>query len=164
MEDILKIYSPEALALREKIRETDPGVVSRRAASALEQAAWMVQVMLADGAIAEKEMEALRHFAERRQIPRARLDSMVSAGLAGSLTVAAPETQEEANEWLDSMAEMVLADGVVSPKEQEAMVHMARHLRFTETDIRQVLARKRTELYQQSKVLLKANQNKSGGL
>jgi len=157
LEDILKVYSPEALALREKIRATDPTVVSRRSASALEQAAWMVQVMLADGTIDEKETEALRHFAERRQIPRERLEAMMAAGRAGVLTVSAPENQEEANEWLDSMAEMVLADGVVSPKEKEAMVNMASRLHFTETDIVQVLARKRTELYQQSKARLKAN-------
>ncbi|MDD2237892.1 MAG: TIM44-like domain-containing protein [Kiritimatiellae bacterium] len=162
LEDILNVYTPEAQALREKIRATDPTVISRRSASALEQAAWMVQVMLADGTIDEKETEALRHFADRRQIPRERLESMMAAGRAGALTVSAPENQEEANEWLDSMAEIVLADGVVSPKEKEAMVNMARRLHFTETDIRQVLARKRTELYQQSKAQVKMHQNKSG--
>ena len=61
------------------------------------------------------------------------------------------------------MAEMVLADGIISPKEKEAMVNMARRLHFREADIQQIIARKRTRLYQQSKERLKSEKKNTGG-
>lgn len=163
LENILKVYTPEAQALREQLRATDPAMLQRRSMSSMEQAGWMVQVMLADGEISDREMDTLLHFAERRQIPRPRIDALITAMRAGQLSAPAPSTQEEANEWLDSMAEMVLADGTISPKEKEAMVNMARRLHFRDADIQQIINRKRTQLYQQGKVLLKTSEAKSGG-
>lgn len=163
LEQVLKVYTPEAQALREKIRETDPAAVARRGVSSVEQAGWMIQVMLADGQINDKEMEALVHFADRRNIPRPRIDAMITAMRTGQLTVSAPVDREEANEWLDSMAEMVLADGTISPKEKEAMLNMARRLQFSEADIQQVITRKRTQLYQLSRKQLKTIREKEGG-
>jgi hypothetical protein len=122
LENILKVYTPEAQALREQLRTGDPTMLKRRAMSSLEQAGWMVQVMLADGQINDREMETQLHFAERRQIPLPRIEALITAiapGSYGARAVHAGGSERMAR----LHAEMVLPMDHLA-KEKEAMVNM----------------------------------------
>ena len=156
LEQIVKVYSKEAAALRQEIAALDPVQVENRSRSSLEHAAWMVQVMLADGAIDEREMQTLRAFAGKHHIQDAQLDQLIAAVKQGTLTVPQPANNAEAQAWLDSMAEMVLADGKITPQEKQAMLNMAKKLNFSQTDIAQILRKKRSDLYQQSRAAIKS--------
>jgi len=155
LEKILKVYSKEAMALQKTFADAASVPVKSSGRSSLEQAAWMIQVMLADGHIDDKEKQTLLAFAKGHGISRERIESMISSMKAGRLNVVMPKDDNEAREWLEIMAEMVLADGKITAPEQQAMLNMAKRLNITQADINRIINRKRTDLYQQSKQHIK---------
>jgi uncharacterized tellurite resistance protein B-like protein len=157
LEKILKVYSPEAAALREAIQSGDPNQVEKRQISSREQVGWMIQVMLADGEIDAREQETLAAFAKKHAIPEQKVNDMVAAMKAGTLQVPQPQSNEEATEWLHTMAEMVLADGKVTASEKQAMLNMGKRLHFSSADINHIIHNARGNLYRQSRESLRAS-------
>jgi uncharacterized tellurite resistance protein B-like protein len=107
-------------------------------------------------------MKTLEAFAAKHAIPAEKLQAMINAMKAGHYTVPEPKNAAEANEWLERMAEMVLADGRVTAQEKRAMLNMAARLNLAEADINNMLTRKRMELYQAHKTEIRKAKKNAG--
>jgi uncharacterized tellurite resistance protein B-like protein len=116
-----------------------------------ELAAWMVYVMLADGEIDENEEELLHSFGTSHGVSQAQIQQLIAAMKAGELQVGLPADGGEARRWLETMAEMALADGFIAKEEQDAMLALGEHLSLAKYDVMQIIAQTRKRLYQQSK-------------
>jgi uncharacterized membrane protein YebE (DUF533 family) len=111
----------------------------------------MIKVMLADGVVDDKERALIDGYAAARNIPTAQIDLLVDGIQAGSLETPMPPSKVEAESWLEEMATMALADGFVSKEEKQAMMTLGQALDFSAFDIKQLILRTRTRLYQESK-------------
>ena len=118
--------------------------------------AWMIRVMLADGKIDNEEMDLLKHYADLSHLSSADLEKMINSAKNGTLEVAMPASTDEASEWLSTMAEMALADGNVDNDEMNAILSLGKYLDFTKYDVRQIILKKKRQLYKQHRDRLKS--------
>jgi len=148
---------------------TAPGTPAAKSGAAtgrggIELAAWLVQVMLADGQVDGDERALIDAYGQARGINPAQIDALIAAQRAGQLEAPQPATAAEAQAWLETMAEMALADGFIVKEERQAILAVGHRLQFTAHDVNQVILRKRRELYQASKrALREARQSASRG-
>lgn len=115
-----------------------------------EAAAWMVQVMLADGTIDAKERQLIESYGAARGVPKPQIDMLITAMQSGQLEAPQPGSKDEAREWLTAMTSMALADGEVSPEEMDGLMTMARRLQFSEYDVKMLIKKTRRKLFQQA--------------
>lgn len=162
------LYSAEIQALRRELLPAAPPSVPGSAASAaasaggaaavgmrpgsnLELAAWMVGVMVADGEIDPRERELLETFALRRGLTSQQIDQLARSAEAGGLEAPAPATPEETRQWLEAMAEVALADGLITKPERAALAALGSHVGYSHYDINQIILRTRSRLYKASR-------------
>src|SRR5207249_3952280 len=83
--------------------EEQPAVSPRRPVKAA-CLAWLVQMMVADGQVDEKEREVLQGVAEKAGMRQADIDALVARASAGGADGAAkPADDAEARDWMDAM-------------------------------------------------------------
>ena len=111
---------------------------------------------LADGKIDNEEMDLLKHYADLSHLSSADLEKMINSAKNGTLEVAMPASTDEASEWLSTMAEMALADGNVDNDEMNAILSLGKYLDFTKYDVRQIILKKKRQLYKQHRDRLKS--------
>lgn len=116
-----------------------------------ELAAWMVYMMLADGEIDDKEEKLLRTFATNHGVSDAQTQQLIASMKAGELEVGLPADGQEARRWLETIAEMALADGFIAKEEQQAMLALGEHLELAQHDVMQIIAKTRKRMYQEEK-------------
>ena len=119
--------------------------------SSLELTGWMINVMMADGSVDEEERKLIQKFASARGIKQHLIDQLIAAMEIGKLKTPFPDSSDEVKEWLGIMAEMTLSDGAIDDAEKKAMMCLGRKLNLAMFDINQIIARKRRELYKNSK-------------
>lgn len=126
-------------------------VPGSRPESSLEQAAWMVKMMLADGSIDAKERALLETFAQQRGLTRGQIDVLVRSAAAGELDAPVPADGDETRRWLEAMAEVALADGKINPREKSALQSLGKYIGYSAYDVNQVLIKTRARLYREAK-------------
>lgn len=119
--------------------------------SSLEQAAWMVKMMVADGHIDDQEREQLELFSQHRGLTTGQIEALIQSALAGELEAPAPRDVEETQRWLESMAEVALADGRIDPREKAALQSLGKHVGYSAYDMNQVIVKTRARLYREAK-------------
>ncbi|MDT8389501.1 MAG: TIM44-like domain-containing protein [Lentisphaeria bacterium] len=120
-------------------------------ASALEQAAWMIKMMVADGYVDDQEREQLEHFARHRGLTTGHIDTLIQSAVAGELDAPAPRDLAETTRWLEAMAEVALADGKIDPREKAALQSLGKHVGYSAYDMNQVIVKTRARLYREAK-------------
>ncbi|MHC4871062.1 MAG: TIM44-like domain-containing protein [Planctomycetota bacterium] len=165
--DVQPMLSPKVSEMRRSFRQVQAGSgVAAKAkdevgtpgeciSGGAEAAAWMIQVMLADGVIDAKEQKLINSFAEARGVPADQINMLIEAMKSGELEAPKPNTKDEAREWIEAMAAMALADGRISPEEKEALTQLGRKLNYSPYDINMIITKKRTELYQRAQTRIK---------
>jgi len=144
------VYTPqstELASLRMKLGGQMAATHTMR--SPLERLAWMIQVMLADGVIDDKEREMLTAFAQSKRISMDRVEQMIGMMQAGQFKAPQPTRPGEADQWLDDMIDMALADGTISGKEQQLIETMAARLGYSRSDLKIRIGKRRGELFRQ---------------
>ena len=99
---------------RQNLTQTAPASPASAAAPSprgSEMLGWVIQTVLADGVVSEKEQQYLHSIAQTRRVPIEHLDEMIEAAKGGSLDVAAPADRDETRAWLEAMIEAGFADG-----------------------------------------------------
>jgi len=118
--------------------------------------AWLARIAAADGAIDEAEMAMLKDMASKRGVSDDRLRELVNAAQVGTLQVPEPANDEEARQWLASMAAMALADGKIDDQELATLRIAAVHLGMSDLDLKLLVTRARTDAYQAASAALRA--------
>lgn len=122
----------------------------------VEAAAWMMNVLMADGRIDAKERALLMHYASEHGIADQRMEELLNQALqGGTIDVQEPRTRQEARAWLVDMTRMALADGSISKEEERLLIHMGKRLGFSLYDLKQVVAKTRRQMYQEAKRALR---------
>lgn len=162
--EVEPLMSPRINELRRALRQgshldaktkDEAGTPGECISGGAEAAAWMIQVMLADGKIDDREKALINSYAEARGVPSEQIDMLIDAMVSGELEAPKPETKEEAREWLEAMAAMALADGVLADEEKQALIEIGRKLNYSAYDIRMIITKKRTELYQRAQTRIR---------
>lgn len=145
--------SKSIMDLRSRMKEAAPAAEPH--AEGLELAAWMVQVMLADGQIDPKEQAVIEQFAAARNIPKPQINLLIESARSGQIETPMPSGRQEAKAWLEEMAKMALADGFVSKEEHTALMKLGKKLGYSAHDIKQCILKARADLFKENKAAIK---------
>ncbi len=97
------------------------------------------KMLLADGKIDPAEMNLLKNFAARFAMPENMLDGIVESMRQGELFIPEPETRKEAIELFEAAVSMAMADGEVSPEEQQYLDTLMKKFGYTKTELNMAL-------------------------
>jgi tellurite resistance protein len=111
----------------------------------------LIQVMLSDSRVDDRELEHLRAFANRRGFPAPRFNGIMSAVKNGWVHIPNPKTREDAREILATAVRMALIDEELSEAEMQTLNILAHHLGFSGADVRLMIARVRKAMLAEQK-------------
>ncbi len=86
---------------------------------------------------------------------------IIDAARNGQMDVPQPKDREEAQQWLEAMADMALADGRIHPAEADLLVQAGEQLQWTRYDLKLLLKRRKTMLYDNARAQLKQKKQPS---
>ncbi|HNX76519.1 MAG TPA: TIM44-like domain-containing protein [Candidatus Rifleibacterium sp.] len=93
------------------------------------------RMLLADGKVDPAEMNLLKNYAARFAMPENILNGIVESMRRGELFIPEPETPKESIELFDAAVSMAMADGEVSPEEQQYLETLMKKLGYTKTEL-----------------------------
>jgi uncharacterized tellurite resistance protein B-like protein len=112
--------------------------------------AWMVKVLAADGEIHPEERAAVLQFAGKAGVagPEAMVDGLIQVAIRGELDAPRPPDAAAGRAWLELMADVALADGVVKPAEAEALAELGSSLGYVRADMMILMNKRRVRRFQ----------------
>ncbi len=116
---------------------------------------WLIQMMLADGVIEDKERDYLKEFAAQCGVAASRLEGLIGSVSAGGGDLPVPENLDEARALLKAIAGMALADGRLSPDETALLIAFGRRIGLTPIDVNMLVKQERQRLYQLAQQVLR---------
>ncbi len=119
--------------------------------SRLDTVAALAQMMLADGIVNVNEMKLLQNFAAGHGIPPARVEQVIQSLREGWIHLPKLDKRQDAYHLLQSAVRMALADGVLVESEMEMLHQLARHLGYSEADVKYLLARHQKQEFQEQR-------------
>lgn len=147
--------SPTTTSTASPASPSAPAARAAPAARGSEMLGWVLQTVLADGVVSEKEQQYLHSIAQTRRIPLDHLNEMIEAAKGGSLDVAAPADCDEARAWLEAMVEAGFADGRLTADEVKILQKLALAQGFTNQELNVLINSVRTRLLQQTRMVLR---------
>lgn len=99
--------------------------------------ATLVSAAYADGRISEDERLVLHRKATEMDIPVRDMNEIIDQGQQGKLVIAVPATTREREALLDSLIDVVCADGRIEPPEHHLLAKFSSHLKLSLPDLRQ---------------------------
>ncbi len=111
------------------------------------------QMLLADGHIDASEMETLKKFAARYEMPEESLAGIVEAVKQGELFIPQPEDRKEAWALLEAAVCMALADGEIAPQEEEYLNTLTKKLGYTNIELKMAIKKEMTRKREEAKTL-----------
>lgn len=118
--------------------------------------AWVLQVMLGDQVIDERERKTLEDIARRHGVRRQALDEMIAAAIRGQLDARTPGDSREARTMIAQMALLALADGKILKSELKLMETAGSKAGLIAYDVNKIVKEQERELYRQARDLLRA--------
>ena len=109
--------------------------------------AWAIKLALADNLLDAKERAMLDRVARRRGVSPQQLETLIAAAQRGQMDVPEPENREQAQQWLETMADVALSDGRVDRAEAALLVQAGERIDWTAHDLRALLKRRKKALY-----------------
>lgn len=131
-------------------------VPPKRVAFAEDKLIAVIQVMMADGVIDDKEMSALKSLSSKYGYGEKNLNLLIRSVKSGSVVASKPDRMEDAREMLVEVIKMAMADGRICSKEKALIRSFANQLGYTTAfDINHMMKKAKAELYQESKEALR---------
>ena len=168
LETVRAWYAPEATEL---LKQITPAHFQLGAAAALPPVSsptplaprpdavtllsWLVKLAWADGTLSDDEARLLKSAAQKFGIGPRRLETLLAAGQNGALELREPVSRDECVRWLETLAEMALADGRVSNEEWDLLYRMGQRHGLARADINLLVQKTKLRLYQQARGELK---------
>ena len=107
--------------------------------------AWMVCVLAADKEIHEDERAVIFQLARKQQMPEPMIEGIIEAALNGELDMPNPANASVARAWIEQMADVALADGVVQPSEMEVMERLGDKHGWARVDLNLLVNKRRAK-------------------
>lgn len=124
------------------------------ALSPTDAVAVLASAMVADGEVSPEERRLIEEVAERRGVPLARMDDVVSAARRGQLDCPAPKTREEAEAILRGLIQMSLSDGRVADGERRALNAYGLKVGLTVDQVGEWIDHERQDAYKRARAAL----------
>lgn len=121
--------------------------------------AWLVHMAVADGAVSDAEQSALSGVALKHRLPTGQVERMVSAARSGQLAITEPHDRETARRWIDTMAQLAVADGTVDPAEMRLLRVAGRRADLVDFDLTQMIHRHRRDHFVAARDRVRDNGN-----
>ena len=134
---------------------TDPAQTRQQVAAMLNIAppppsgllAWMVKCVVDNGNIDGGEERMLRHTADRRGVTDEQLHRMMDSAKRGELQITEPKTPDEIHRWLGAMVAAAVADGEITPTEQQLISTVGQKYGLSAYDIKMLIRQQQDQLY-----------------
>ncbi|PHR96165.1 MAG: hypothetical protein COA78_29070 [Blastopirellula sp.] len=117
--------------------------------------AWVVGVAAADGILDEKEKELLKQVAANHGVSQQKLQELLHSAGRGELEMPQAANMKTAKHWLQTMVDMALIDGKLDHSEKKLLTQTGQRMGMTAYDMKQLVRKRRTALYRDSKQMLK---------
>jgi uncharacterized tellurite resistance protein B-like protein len=114
----------------------------------------LVWAMMADGQVDPRELNFARSFADANGVSRTELGELVRSAQAGQLQLPQAKDPEQAEQVLVGLIRMSLADGSISPEEQDAIQAYAAQFGITQDDVRQMIQEQKAAMFEDAKEAL----------
>jgi hypothetical protein len=105
----------------------------------------MVKLARSDG-VDERETRAIEGFALARGVGAPRVASLFAAAASPPMEIPEPLRLDETRAWLELLADIAWADGVVTRPELGVLRALGRRAGFSDLDVQQILKKRRTAL------------------
>jgi len=125
--------------------------------------AWAIHLALADNELDPKERAMLGRVARHRGIRPEQLETMIEAAQDDQVDLPEPEDADEAQRWLEAMADVALADGRIHRSEANLLMQAGQRLNWSQVDVKLLLKRRHTQLYQAARQRLAQQKQGSAG-
>ncbi|MGY8653196.1 MAG: TIM44-like domain-containing protein [Verrucomicrobiia bacterium] len=135
----------------QSIQTPSPVPAAMAGPSQSEALAWMINVLAADGHIQEDERAAVLQLASKVGVSEPMVDGLIQAALAGELDAPAPPDNDSARAWLELAADVALADGVVQPTEEAALLKLGSSAGYIRADLVIVINKRKAQRYQRER-------------
>jgi uncharacterized tellurite resistance protein B-like protein len=96
----------------------------------------LVAAAFADGHLSEEERLVLHRKATEMNVPIRDMNEMIERGRSGQISIGLPTSTREREELLESLIDIVCADGRVEAPEHHLLAKFASHLKLTLPDLR----------------------------
>ncbi len=158
--DMLPVYGQAAQDLLLQLAQTnamisDPTQTRQQVAAMLNVAppaasgllAWMVKCVVDNGNIDGNEARMLQHMADRRGVTDEQLHRMMDSARRGELQITEPKTPDEIHRWLGAMVAAAVAEGEITPTEQQLIATVGQKYGLGTYDIKMLIRRQQDQLY-----------------
>lgn len=164
--DVLSHAHPRAEALMARVRSRPTGAKGPDSAAVRTPAsagllAWMIQTVIADGNVDQRERQMLNAAATKLDIDRSTLDAMIASARQGELQPPSPADLEEARAWIAAMASLAMSDGTIHPQEKRLFLETGKRVGLGLYDVNLILRQQRLALLKQGRLELQMQKNKS---
>jgi len=122
---------------------------------------WSIKMGLADGVLDKKEMLMLEALAVKMEISSSALATIIHNIKSNTEAILEPKDYVEALFWLNTLADIVLADGRISKREFVMLCAIGKRFKYTQYDIKKILKQRKNILYKSSRQALKASRKRS---
>jgi rubrerythrin len=153
LHDLVSAASPQGRALLDDTRTA--GAASLSAPSAVAMLTWMARMAGSDGTMDDSERELIEQVADRRGIPPARVDAILSAAQTGDGELPAPADPQEARQWLEALASTAWSDGRIAPQELALLQSAGARAGLSPYDLRLLLTQQRRQMHQSARNALR---------
>ncbi|MFT5128139.1 MAG: putative tellurite resistance protein B-like protein, partial [Rhodothermales bacterium] len=111
-----------------------------------------ITLMHADGVVDEREEKQLHKFAKSRNIPPARLQTMINTVLANEgATIPSPSNTDNYDDLIGDLVRICLADGVVDESELAMLRMLGERINYSDYELDQLIKRERGEMYREAR-------------
>ena len=121
---------------RPKKKISDEQCLSSEQRSAKDMVAITTQILLADGVADPNEVKLLKKIAGSYGMTSEEVNSIINSVKEGIVHIPAPANAKQAWELLLHATRMALADGHIDEDEERSLVNIAKHIGYTEMDIK----------------------------
>lgn len=90
----------------------------------------------------------LKRMAKNHQLSEDAVKGMLEAPDPSFMPV--PSSPESTRQWLNAMADVILADGEIAREEEEALLALGRHIGWVSADVRLLLNKRKAYLYREA--------------
>jgi len=115
----------------------------------------LVQMVVSDGELHDKERKFLTDFGTRRGIPKDRLKQIFASAVDSQQPIHMPEGKQGVL-FMDHLIRAALIDGRITSHENELLIKAGARINWAPADLKHAIQRTRSDLFRQAKEVLRS--------
>ena len=119
----------------------------------------MAKLVMSDGELHPRERKLITKMANRRGVKGERLDHILATASAINDPIQVPKSPDLVRKFMDQLIRAGLIDGRITRQEQQILLLVGKQFNWSITDLKHAIARNRSDLFKQSKAIIRKAKN-----